>query len=47
MKKYKWNYKKLLKNIKIFLLGTCIFWLPLVGCYIANFTINFIENIIK
>lgn len=25
-----------MKNIKEFILGTSIFWMPIVACYIAN-----------
>lgn len=31
-----------MKKIKEFILGTSIFWLPIVGCYLANFIINII-----
>lgn len=43
MKKYKWNYKKLLKNIKILILGFSWLIFPLLGGYI----IALFENIIK
>lgn len=43
MKKYKWNYKKLLKNIKILILGLSWLIFPLLGGYI----IALFENIIK
>ena len=42
-KKYKWNYKKLLNNIKILILGLSWLIFPLLGGYI----IALIENIIK
>lgn len=31
-----------MKKIKEFMLGTSIFWMPLVGCYIANAICNII-----
>jgi len=31
-----------MKKIKEFILGTSILWLPIVGCYLANFIINII-----
>lgn len=31
-----------MKKIKEFLLGTSPFWLPILGCYIANGILNII-----
>lgn len=31
-----------MKKIKEFILGTSFIWLPIVGCYIANFIINIV-----
>ncbi len=33
-----------MNKIKEFLLGTSIIWLPILGCYIANFILNFVEK---
>ena len=31
-----------MKKIKEIILGTSIFWLPMAGCYLANFIINIV-----
>ena len=35
-----------MKKIKEFLIGTSIFWLPILGCYIANGLSELLLNIL-